>query len=110
MEWPIVGMHGQECGAEMWRFAPILRTELDEDPVYRRMVREALDYIIGRGTNPVEWARCTDTEFFDQDELDEYLTAFYDYLFGDRPEPIYAPGNGRPPPGVVAETRSEAAK
>ncbi|QLY32841.1 hypothetical protein [Nocardia huaxiensis] len=95
LQWPILTMHSAEFGDEMWHFAPILRADVAADPAYRDMVRQALDYVITRGTSPHEWFDATNTWFFDQQELDEYLQAFRDYLFGDRPEPIYPPDNER---------------
>ncbi|MGS2807399.1 hypothetical protein [Nocardia sp. MW-W600-9] len=106
VQWPILVMHYPEFGDEMWRFAPELRADLEKDPEYQRQVREALDYIIARGTTPDEWLERTSTWFFDQQELDEYLTAFHDYLFGGRPEPIYPPDNERLPPEAEIETYS----
>ncbi len=44
---------------------------------------------------PDEWLDPTETRFADQQDLDEYLRAFRDYLFGDRPEPIYLPAGER---------------
>ncbi|MEV6216959.1 hypothetical protein [Nocardia sp. NPDC051833] len=35
----------------------------------------------------------TGTEFAEQRDLNDYLRAFRDYLFGDRPEPIDPPGS-----------------
>lgn len=96
--WPIVYMHSAEFGDEMWRSAPELRTSLASNPEYRSMVREALDFVIARGPTPQEWFDPTFIWFFDQQELNEYLQAFHDYLFGDRPEPIYPPDNERLPP------------
>ncbi|MFF2557487.1 hypothetical protein ACFVUS_41265 [Nocardia sp. NPDC058058] len=91
-------MHSAEFGDEMWRFAPILRAELAANPAERERMREALDFVIARRPTPKEWFHPTFTWFFDQQELDDYLRAFHDYLFGDRPEPIYPPDNERLPP------------
>ncbi|NNH70030.1 hypothetical protein HLB23_09165 [Nocardia uniformis] len=61
-------------------------------------MRKALDFVIARRPTPQEWFDPTSTWFFDHQELDEYLRAFHDYLFGDRPEPIHPPDNERLPP------------
>ncbi|MFB7718117.1 hypothetical protein [Nocardia sp. NPDC056100] len=91
-------MHSVEFGDEMWCYAPKLREHIAADPSYRDMVREALDYVIARRPTPKEWFVRTHIWFFDQQELDTYLQAFHDYLFGDRAEPIYPPDNERLPP------------
>ncbi|WP_336086833.1 hypothetical protein [Nocardia sp. SSK8] len=104
VQWPILLMHTPEFSEEMWRFAPILRADLDKDPAYRGIVREALDYVLARGTTPDEWLARTSTWFFDQQELDEYLMAFRDYLFADRPELIYPPDSERVLPEADTET------
>ncbi|MFE9320937.1 hypothetical protein ACIHDR_13915 [Nocardia sp. NPDC052278] len=85
-------------GDLMWRFAPVERENVATNPVYGDMMCEALDYMIARRPTPSEWFDPTKSWFCDQRELDEYLRAFRDYLFGNRPEPISAPGNNRLPP------------
>ncbi|MFI6369000.1 hypothetical protein ACIBG0_40530 [Nocardia sp. NPDC050630] len=74
------------------------RAILANDPTYAAMMREALDYVIARRPTPSEWYDPTDAWFDNQRELDEYLRAFRDYLFGNRSEPIPPPSNNRLPP------------
>ncbi|WP_174186243.1 hypothetical protein [Nocardia barduliensis] len=91
--WPLVNMHRAENGRGMRLSAPALRAASATDPTYGDMVREALDYMIAWHPTPDEWFDPTETRFADQRDLDEYLRAFRDYLFGTRPEPIYPPGS-----------------
>ncbi|MEV6772938.1 hypothetical protein AB0N05_30315 [Nocardia sp. NPDC051030] len=91
--WPLRDAHRAERGGGMQRYAPVLRSACAADPTYGALVREALDYMIVWGPTPDEWFDPTEARFADQRELDEYLRAFRDYLFGTRPEPIYPPGS-----------------
>lgn len=91
--WPLVTMHHAEYGRGMRLSAPALRAVCATDPTYGDMVREALDYMIAWHPTPDEWFDATETRFADRRDLDEYLRAFRDYLFGTRPEPLYPPGS-----------------
>ncbi|MGY1947059.1 hypothetical protein [Nocardia asiatica] len=62
---------------QMWRYAAELR--------------EAIDYVIARRPTPSGWFDPNTTTFLDQQQQDEYLRAFRDYLFGRHPYPIYPP-------------------
>ncbi|MFE7798612.1 hypothetical protein [Nocardia sp. NPDC057440] len=109
--WPLVTMHYADLADHMRRFAPVEREHVATNSVYGDMVREALDYMIARRPTPSEWFDPTRTRFFDQRELDEYLRAFRDYLFGNRSEPIYPPDNSRLPPdaGTALDDRARDA-
>ncbi|MFD6108029.1 hypothetical protein ACFWFQ_35830 [Nocardia salmonicida] len=91
--WPLMGMHRAERGGGMRHSAPPLRRACTADPTYGALVREALDFMIWWRPTPDEWFDPTETRFADQRDLDKYLRAFRDYLFGTRPEPIYPPGS-----------------
>ncbi|WP_433526035.1 hypothetical protein ACQPZ2_14685 [Nocardia pseudovaccinii] len=106
--WPLVYMHYADLGDQMWRFAPAERENVATNPVYGDMMRDALDYMIARRPTPSEWFDPTKSWFCDQRELDEYLRAFRDYLFGDRLEPISPPGNNRFPPDAGTATDGRA--
>ncbi|MEV4127188.1 hypothetical protein [Nocardia sp. NPDC049707] len=93
MLWPLVNTHRAEYGRGMRDSVPVLRAACATDPTYGGMVCEALDYMIAWRPTPDEWFDPTETRFADQRELEEYLRAFRDYLFGTRPEPIYPPGS-----------------
>ncbi|MCP2293574.1 hypothetical protein ACFYT3_35180 [Nocardia amikacinitolerans] len=95
---PLVIMHSAGLADEMRRIAPKERELVAANSVYGAMVREALDYMIARRPTPSEWFDPTQSRFSDQRELDEYLRAFRDYLFGNRPEPLYPPSRNRPTP------------
>jgi len=90
LSWPLVDIHGAERRGMTWS-ASELRAAFIKDPTYGLLVREALDYMIWWRPTPDEWFDPTGTKFADQQELDEYLRAFRDYLFGTRPEPISPP-------------------
>ncbi|MET8431041.1 hypothetical protein [Nocardia sp. NPDC004860] len=91
--WPLVNMHRTEYGRGMRSSATVLREVCATDSTYGVMVREALDFMVAWHPTPDEWFDPTETRFADQRDLDEYLRAFRDYLFGTRPEPIYPPGS-----------------
>ncbi|MEU8895634.1 hypothetical protein AB0C65_07240 [Nocardia sp. NPDC048505] len=91
--WPLVNMHRAENVRGMRSSAPVLRDACAKDSTYGDMVREALDFMIAWRPTPDEWFDPTETRFADQQDLDDYLRAFRDYLFGTRPEPIYPPGS-----------------
>ncbi|MEU2258332.1 hypothetical protein [Nocardia xishanensis] len=103
--WPLVDIHRAERGRGMRHYAPALRDAFARDPTYGDMVREALDYMIAWRPTPDEWFDPTEARFADQRELDEYLRAFRDYLFGSRPEPIYLRGNEALSPDVDHDFR-----
>ncbi|WP_040800982.1 hypothetical protein [Nocardia higoensis] len=96
--WPLVDMHHAECRGGMRHYAPALRDACITDPTYGILVREALDFMITWRPTPDEWFDPTESRFADQRDLDEYLRAFRDYVFGTRPEPIYLPTGERPSP------------
>lgn len=91
-------MHSAGLADQMRRLARIEHGRVATNSAYGDMMREALDYMIARHPTPNEWFDPTQARFFDQQELDEYLRAFRDYLFGNRPEPIYPPARNRPTP------------
>ncbi|MGY1868326.1 MULTISPECIES: hypothetical protein [Nocardia] len=68
-----------------------------ETPSYGDMVREALDYVIARRPTPSDWFDPNTTAFRDQQQQDEYLRTFRDFLFGHHPDPIYPPRKRLPP-------------
>lgn len=95
---PLVRLHSADWADEMRRLAPRERERVATNSAYGDMMREALDYMIARRPTPNEWFDPTQSRFLDQQEMDEYLAAFRDYLFGNRPEPIYPPARDRPTP------------
>ncbi|MCC3333007.1 hypothetical protein [Nocardia abscessus] len=98
---PLAYMHDPKFDDQKWKDLTWMeRARSAADPTYAAMVREALDYVIARRPTPSEWYDPTNAWFLDQQELDEYLRALRDYLFGDRSEPISPPGNKRPLPDV----------
>ncbi|MBF6547277.1 hypothetical protein [Nocardia brasiliensis] len=90
--WPIVYVHYAACADMSGRFAAGVRDNIAASPAYGSRVREALDYIIERGTTPDEWCDPTGVVFADRAELAAYLTDYRDYLFGGQPEPEYLSG------------------
>ncbi|MFD3701519.1 hypothetical protein ACFWUP_00070 [Nocardia sp. NPDC058658] len=91
--WPLVRMHSAEYCRGTVSSARGLRDACARDQTYGAMVGEALDFMIAWQPTPDEWFDPTGTRFADQQDLDEYLRAFRDYVFGDRPEPIAPPGS-----------------
>ncbi|MFQ6331646.1 hypothetical protein ACLMAL_36760 [Nocardia sp. CWNU-33] len=95
--WPVGKMPYTHLGDQMWRYAPELRFAIINEPSYGDMVREALDYVIARSPAPSDWFDPNTTTFLDQQQQDEYLRTFRDYLFGHHPYPIYPPRKRLPP-------------
>ncbi|GAB4585666.1 hypothetical protein [Nocardia sp. IFM 10818] len=95
--WPLVDMHRARYARGMRLSASALRDALARDTTYGKMLCEALDFMIAWRPTPEEWFDPTGIRFADQWELDEYLRAFRDYLFGTRQEPICPPGAGQLP-------------
>ncbi|MFC6010309.1 hypothetical protein [Nocardia lasii] len=95
LRWPLVRMQCAENRSALAVCAGVQRDACTRDPTYGAMVREALDYMIAWRPTPEEWFEPTGTSFADQQDVDEYLRAFRDYLVGDRPEPII-PAGGEP--------------
>ncbi len=89
--WPVGRMPYTYLGDQMWRYAPELRSAILAEPSYGDMVREALDYVIARRPAPKEWFDPNTTAFLDDQQQNEYLRTFRDYLFGIHPYPIYPP-------------------
>lgn len=95
--WPVGKMPYTYLGDQMWRYASELRFAIIKEPSYGDMVREALDYVIARRPTPSDWFDPNTTTFLDQQQQDEYLRTFRDFLFGHHPDPIYPPRKRLPP-------------
>ncbi|WP_280254226.1 hypothetical protein [Nocardia abscessus] len=95
--WPVGKMPYTYLGDQMWRYASELRFAIIKEPSYGDMVREALDYVIARRPTPSDWFDPNTTAFRDQQQQDEYLRTFRDFLFGHHPDPIYPPRKRLPP-------------
>ncbi|MEU1210148.1 hypothetical protein [Nocardia sp. NPDC005825] len=96
LRWPLMDIHRAVRDRAMRYDAAALRDACVTDPPYGILVREALDFMIAWRPTPDEWFDPTEARFTDQRDLDEYLRAFHDYLFGTRPEPIDPPGSEVP--------------
>ena len=95
LSWAVWGIHELEFADEFWKTVPELRVNMAEHPESAIKIKAAYDYLREHRPTPQEWGTVTHQDFFSQEEFDEYLEAFYDCLFGDRAEPIPAPGNER---------------
>ncbi|WP_034266552.1 hypothetical protein [Actinospica robiniae] len=96
VRWALLWVHNVE--AEFHRDAANLRDEVRAHAELRAAYQAAYDYVLAYDPTLREWASATDTPFCTREQLREYLQAFYDYVFGDRPEPIYPPPNDEPCP------------
>ncbi|MFC9435218.1 hypothetical protein [Nocardia sp. NPDC057030] len=101
--WPLVQLHSARYCASMPMAAPVIRDTVARDSAYATMLRDALDFMIAWHPTPDEWSDPTGIRFDDQQELDDYLQAFRDYLFGGRADPIYPAGRNHPPPEIRAD-------
>lgn len=95
LSWAVWGIHELEFTDEFWKTVPELRANMAQHPESAVKIKAAYDYLLEHRPTPREWGAVTHQDFFTQEEFDEYLDAFYDCLFGDRAEPIPAPGNER---------------
>ena len=95
LTWAVWGIHMLEFADEYWKYVPELRETMAKSPETARKIKAAYDYLRSHRPTPYDWYSATDQDFFSQEELDEFIDAFYDCLFGDRAEPIPAPGNER---------------
>ena len=89
--WAVRGVHMVEFYNDFEDEAPKLREQARKHPEDAREKREAYEYLLEHTPSVREWVQWTDTGFCTQAQLHEYLKAFYDYVFGDRPEPIEPP-------------------
>jgi hypothetical protein len=96
LRWALVAMHRAEHCRGMRHHASALRDACGADPTQEWLMREALDYMIAWHPTPDEWFDPTEVRFADQQELDEYLRGFRDYVLGDRPEPVTVSPTARP--------------
>ncbi|WP_280221155.1 hypothetical protein [Nocardia neocaledoniensis] len=91
---PLMWIHQPKLGRDRWESSvDMARILAAEDPSHGDLLREALGHMISQRPTPDEWFDPIGAGFADQEQLVEYLQAFHDYLFGDRPAPI-------PPPGI----------
>lgn len=88
---PLVDLHRAESARGMRRRAAEVGDACVRDSAFGHMLREALDFMIAWRPTPEEWFDPTGVRFAEQRELDEYLRAFRDFLFGTRPEPLEPP-------------------
>ncbi|AHH16901.1 hypothetical protein NONO_c21030 [Nocardia nova SH22a] len=103
--WPVGKMPYTYLGDQMWRYATQLHFAIIQEPAYGEMVREALDHVIARRPMLNDWFDPNTTVFLDQQQQEEYLRTFRDYLFGLHPYPVYPPRKRFP---LDAETAHKA--
>lgn len=94
--WAVRGIHMVEFYNDFDEQAPKLREQARKHPESMESKREAYEYLLEHTPSPRQWGNWTDTPFCTTAQLHEYLQAFYDYVFGDRPEPIEPPSNEEP--------------
>ncbi|MFC4128278.1 hypothetical protein [Nocardia rhizosphaerae] len=92
LRWPLMDSHSATYVGGFRLRVQQMRTAYGKDPTLGDMVRDALDFMIAWRPTPDDWFDPTGIRFADQRQLDEYLQAFRDFLFGDRAEPIDPPG------------------
>ncbi|MET7770533.1 hypothetical protein [Nocardia sp. NPDC005366] len=103
LRWEMVHLHHPTWSDPAWlwrRQVQLQRDNIVKSSAFGDMFREALDYMIARHPTPTEWFDLTRACFLDQQELDEYLRAYREYLFGNRSEPIPPPSDQRRRPGA----------
>jgi hypothetical protein len=91
--WAAVWVHSVEAFNEFETDAARIRAQVRADPGQRATFVAAYDFMLANVPTPREWCRATDTSFCTREQLREYLQAFFDYVVGDRPEPITPPPN-----------------
>lgn len=96
VRWSVVSLHSVEFFNEFEESAKRLRDEVRADPATRAKHEAAYRHLLEHTPTVREWAASTDTSFCSRAELNAYLQAFSDYVFGDRPAPIEPPDNEVP--------------
>lgn len=89
--WSILYVHDVEGDFE--QDAPRIRELVRTNAESRARIQQAYDYLLAHVPSTRDWASATSTPFCTREQLREYLQAFHDYIFGDRPEPITPPPN-----------------
>jgi hypothetical protein len=96
VRWAVLYIHNVEEYWDFERWAEEIRETCRKDPERREKYEEAYRYLVEHTPSTREWSESTHTPFCGRAQLHEYLKAFYDYVFGDRPEPIEPPSNEEP--------------
>ncbi len=93
-----VWVHSVEAFDEFETDAASIREQARTDPQRRAALLQAFDFMVAHPPTPDEWFSVTNTSFCTRAQLRAYLRAFYDYVFGDREEPVLPPPNDEPCP------------
>jgi hypothetical protein len=93
VRWAVLWVHGVEAYYDFDESAAEMREIARTNPERRAVYLEAYRYLLDHVPSPREWAGATSTPFCTREQLREYLQAFVDYVFGDRPAPIEPPEN-----------------
>lgn len=96
VRWAVLTIHDVEFYLDFEDEAPKLREQARNHPEDAGNKREAYEYLLEHTPSVRDWGTSTHTSFCTAAQLHEYLQAFYDYVFGDRPEPIEPPSNEEP--------------
>ena len=89
--WVALWVHSVEAYNDFETDAARIREQARTMPARREAFLQVYDYILANPPTTREWFWATDTSFCTRAQLLEYLQAFYDYVFGDRPAPITPP-------------------
>jgi hypothetical protein len=89
--WVALWVHSVEAYNDFETDAARIREQARTMPARREAFLRVYDYILANPPTTREWFWATDTSFCTRAQLLEYLQAFYDYVFGERPAPIPPP-------------------
>ena len=91
VRWAALFVHHVEAYNDFEQDAPRIREQAHTNPERRASFHLAYDWMLANPPTARDWFRATSTSFCTHAQLIEYLQAFYDYVFGDRPAPIPPP-------------------
>jgi len=98
VRWAVLYVHNIEEYEDFEHWAEEVRETCLKNPERRETYEEAYRYLVEHTPPAGYWYESTGhgQSFCTRAELHEYLQAYYDYVFGDRPEPIMPPSNEEP--------------
>jgi hypothetical protein len=96
VRWAVLFVHDVEAYYDFDESAGKIRETARTNPERRGVYLQAYRHLLEHVPSSREWMGATSTPFCTREQLREYLQAFADYVFGDRPEPIEPPENDEP--------------
>lgn len=96
VRWAVLWVHDVEAYYDFEKSAAQIRETARTNPERRAAYLQSYEYLLEHVPTTREWIGTTSTPFCTREQLREYLQAFTDYVFGERPTPIVPPENDEP--------------